>query len=308
MAAERPPIETKLIDGRAIAAQVQAELKVKVEELVAGGAPVPRLVVVIVGDRKDSRSYVKMKVKTAAEVGIASELVELAESATEAELLATVDRLNADASVTSILVQLPLPSHMNEARVLDAISLEKDVDGFHPQNIGSLAMRGRNPLAVACTPKGCIELLRRSGVTIEGKHAVVLGRSNIVGIPAALCLLRENATVTVCHSRTANLKEEVQKADILIAAVGHAELVRGDWLRPGVVVIDVAMNTLDDPSKKAGFRFVGDVSFAEAQGVASLITPVPGGVGPMTVAMLMSNTYEAAVRARASALAGSTTA
>lgn len=241
-----------------------------------------------------------MKIKAAAEVGIASELIELGEDTSEATLVERVSQLNNDARVTSILVQLPLPEHMNEHRVLDSISLEKDVDGFHPMNIGQLAMRGREPLAIACTPKGCIELLRRSGVEIAGKHAVVLGRSNIVGVPAALCLLRENATVTICHSRTASLKEEVQRADILIAAVGRAELVRGDWLKPGVVVVDVGMNSLADASKKAGFRFVGDVCFAEAQGIASMITPVPGGVGPMTVAMLMTNTFEAAVRAASS--------
>lgn len=185
------------------------------------------------------------------------------------------------------MIQLPLPSHINEEAVLTEISIEKDVDGFHPLNIGKLAMKGRKPIFVACTPKGCIELLDRSGVTIEGKHAVVLGRSNIVGIPVSLLLLERNATLTICHSRTPNLPEVVKTADILIAAVGQTELVKGDWLKPGCVVIDVGMNSKPDATDKRGYKLVGDCDFNECKEVASKITPVPGGVGPMTIAMLL---------------------
>jgi 5,10-methylene-tetrahydrofolate dehydrogenase/methenyl tetrahydrofolate cyclohydrolase len=194
-------------------------------------------------------------------------------------------------------VQLPLPDHIDDEEVLGAISLEKDVDGFHPLNIGRLSMKRREPLFVPCTPRGCIELLDRSGVVIEGRHAVVLGRSNIVGLPVAMLLLHRNATLTICHSRTANLAAVVRGADILIAAVGRAEMVRGDWLKPGVVVIDVGVNAVDDATAEKGYRLVGDVAFDEAVEVAAAITPVPGGVGPMTIAMLLRNTTDSAKRA-----------
>ena len=213
------------------------------------------------------------------------------------QVLDVVARYNADPDVHGVLVQLPMPGHVNEERVLGAISLEKDVDGFHPINIGRLAMRGRDPLFVPCTPKGCIELLERSGVAIKGKRAVVIGRSNIVGMPAAMLLQRRDATVTVVHSRTPNPEELVRQADIVIAAVGVAEFVKGDWLKPGCAVIDVGINPVPDASKKTGYRLVGDVAYAEALPVAGAITPVPGGVGPMTIAMLLSNTCEGAARA-----------
>ncbi len=195
-----------------------------------------------------------------------------------------------------ILVQLPLPAHIDEEATLAAVSIDKDIDGFHPINIGRLSMKRREPQFVPCTPKGCIELLNRTGVTIEGKQAVVLGRSNIVGLPVAMLLLHRNATVTICHSRTKNLAEVVRGADILVAAVGRAEMVKGDWLKPGAVVIDVGVNAVDDPSAKKGYRLVGDVAFDEAVAVASKITPVPGGVGPMTIAMLLRNTLDGARR------------
>lgn len=194
--------------------------------------------------------------------------------------------------VDGILVQLPLPKHIDEQTVLDAISIDKDVDGFHPMNIGSLAMRGRDPLYVSCTPKGCIELLKRSGVDPKGKTAVVVGRSNIVGLPAALLLQNADATVTMVHSRTPNAEEVVRAADIVVAACGRAEMVKGSWIKPGAVVIDVGINAVDDPTAKRGYRLVGDVEFAAAAENASLITPVPGGVGPMTIAMLLQNTLE----------------
>jgi 5,10-methylene-tetrahydrofolate dehydrogenase/methenyl tetrahydrofolate cyclohydrolase len=212
-------------------------------------------------------------------------------------LLGIVRDLNANPDVHGILVQLPLPDHIAEDEILGAIDLEKDVDGFHPINIGRLSMKRREPLFVPCTPKGCIELLDRTGVKIEGKHAVVLGRSNIVGLPVAMLLLHRNATVTICHSYTKDLPSRVANADILIAAVGRAEMVRGDWIKPGAVVIDVGMNAVDDPTSEKGYRLVGDVKFDEAVQVASAITPVPGGVGPMTIAMLLRNTVDSAKRA-----------
>jgi 5,10-methylene-tetrahydrofolate dehydrogenase/methenyl tetrahydrofolate cyclohydrolase len=205
-----------------------------------------------------------------------------------------VKRLNADPKVSGILVQLPMPAHIDEERVLALINLEKDVDGFSPINIGRLAQKGREPLFVPCTPYGCIYLLEQAGVKIEGANAVVLGRSNIVGMPAALLLIGKNATVTVCHSRTRDLPGIIRQADILIAAIGKTEMVRGDWIRPGAAVIDVGINPVPDATKKSGQRLVGDVNFNEAKEVAGYITPVPGGVGPMTIAMLMKNTLRAA--------------
>ncbi len=201
--------------------------------------------------------------------------------------------LNANPAVNGILVQLPLPKHLDEEAILGAISLEKDVDGFHPINIGRLVMKGRKPLFIPCTPKGCMVLLERSGVKLEGANAVVLGRSNIVGMPVAALLLHANATVTTCHSRSKDLRAICSEADVLVAAVGRAGMVRGDWIKPGAVVIDVGVNRVDDASKKSGYRLVGDVNFDEAVEVAGMITPVPGGVGPMTIAMLLQNTLDA---------------
>lgn len=201
---------------------------------------------------------------------------------------------NADPRVHGILVQLPLPKHIDETTILDAIDLEKDVDGFHPASIGSIAMRGRSPRYVSCTPKGCIALLDRSGVQISGKRAVVVGRSNIVGLPAALLLISRDATVTVVHSRTPDPESIVKDADIVIAAAGQAEMVKGSWIKPGAAVIDVGTNPVPDATKKRGYRLVGDVAFDEVSAVAGHITPVPGGVGPMTITMLLQNTLEGA--------------
>ena len=210
------------------------------------------------------------------------------------ELERIIKSLNDDTTVHGILVQLPLPSQLNEERVLQLISVEKDVDGFSPINIGRLAQRGREPLFVPCTPNGCMYLLDHAGVSIEGANAVVLGRSNIVGMPAALLLMSRNATVTVCHSRTKDLPGIARAADILIVAIGKAEFVRGEWIKPGAAVIDVGINSKPDATRKSGYRLVGDVNFDEAKEVAGFITPVPGGVGPMTIAMLMRNTLRAA--------------
>ncbi len=285
----------KLIDGKAIAADIRAEVAAGVADLRGRGI-VPGLATVLVGDDPASHKYVGMKRKMCAEVGIESHHNELPASASEAEVLALVQRLADDPAVHGILVQLPLPKHIDERRVLDAVPLAKDVDGFHPLNIGALAMKGREPDFVPCTPNGVIELLVRSGTQIAGANAVVLGRSNIVGMPVALLLIDRNATVTVCHSRTRDVADVCRSADILVAAIGRAHFVKGDWIRPGATVIDVGTNVIDDPAKPGGKRLVGDVDFDAAREVAGALTPVPGGVGPMTIAMLLANTLRAAAR------------
>jgi len=287
-------MSARLIDGTAIAATIRGEIAAEVEAMKAQYGKVPGLATVLVGERKDSQTYVRMKKKACAEVGITSFGNDLPADVSQEELLKVVRDLNANPEVNGILVQLPLPDHIEDEEVLGAIDLEKDVDGFHPINIGRLSMKRRDPLFVPCTPKGCIELLDRSGIEIEGKQAVVLGRSNIVGLPVAMLLLHRNATLTICHSRTKDLPGVVRRADILIAAVGRAEMVRGDWVKPGVAVIDVGINAVDDPTRERGYRLVGDVAFDEVKEVASAITPVPGGVGPMTIAMLLRNTTDSA--------------
>ncbi len=287
----------QLIDGKAIAKEIQEELTREVAELKEKHGIVPGLATVLVGDNPASQTYVRMKQKRCAEVGIRSVGHELPGDATQEEVEALVRKLNADPSIHGILVQLPLPRHLNEEAVLNAISIEKDVDGFHPINIGRLAMKGRQALFAPCTPAGIIELIDRTGITIEGKEAVVLGRSNIVGLPVSMLLLKRNATITICHSRTHDLPAVTRRADILVAAVGRPLMVKADWVKPGAVVIDVGINRVDDPTRKRGYRLVGDVDFEEVKEVAGWITPVPGGVGPMTIAMLLKNTVTAAKRA-----------
>jgi len=279
----------QLIDGKAIAQKVRDEVKEKAAARAAAGKSQPGLATVLVGERVDSAAYVGMKQKACAELGMTSFHHPVPEDVSQEDLENLIKELNADPKVHGILVQLPLPDHLDEERVLQLISIEKDVDGFSPLNIGRLAQKGREPLFVPCTPYGCIYLLKEVGVEISGANAVVLGRSNIVGMPAALLLVKENATVTVCHSRTKNLADVVRQADILIAAIGRTEMVQGDWIKPGAAVIDVGMNSKPDATKKKGYRLVGDVNFDEAKEVAGYITPVPGGVGPMTIAMLMAN-------------------
>ena len=283
-----------IIDGKLIAEQVRGEVAEEVTKLVAGGMPRPGLATVLVGDNPASHVYVKSKRKSCEELGIESYGFELPATATQEELDKLLVKLNADPKVNGILVQLPLPGHLDEERALSLISIDKDVDGFHPVNVGRLAMKRRDPIFVPCTPAGCIVLLQRSGCKLEGKRAVVLGRSNIVGMPAALLLVRENATVTICHSKTQNLPDVVREADVLIAAIGRARFVKGSWIKPGAYVIDVGINQIEDATKKSGHRLVGDVDFDEAKEVAGAITPVPGGVGPMTIAMLMRNVVRAA--------------
>ncbi|XP_057776578.1 bifunctional protein FolD 2-like isoform X1 [Salvia miltiorrhiza] len=285
-----------IIDGKAVAQTIRSEIAAEVRRLSETYGKVPGLAVVIVGQRKDSQSYVNMKRKACAEVGIKSIDLDLPENVSETELISKVHELNVNPDVHGILVQLPLPKHINEEKILTEISLGKDVDGFHPLNIGKLAMKDRDPLFVPCTPKGCIELLTRHGITIKGKNAVVVGRSNIVGLPVSLLLLKEDATVTIVHSRTKEPESIVRNADIIIAAAGQAAMIKGSWIKPGAAVIDVGTNAVDDPSKKSGYRLVGDVDFQEACKTAGCITPVPGGVGPMTVAMLLKNTLDGAKR------------
>jgi len=286
-----------VIDGKAIAAELRKEVAKGVEQLVATGAAPPGLATVLVGENPASQTYVRMKRKACAEVGIESFGYELPIDTSQEDVEKVVRELNADPKVHGILVQLPLPAGLDEEAVLKAISIEKDVDGFHPLNIGRLAQKGRDPLFVPCTPAGCIVLLKKAGAQLEGARAVVVGRSNIVGMPAALLLVKENATVTICHSRTRDLPSVCREADVLIAAIGRPEMIRGDWIKPGAYVIDVGVNRVDDPSRKRGYRLVGDVAFEEAVEVAGAITPVPGGVGPMTIAGLLRNTLHSAQRA-----------
>lgn len=286
----------KLLDGKAMSLLIQEEIKAETETLWEQCSLKPGLGVVLVGNRPDSATYVRMKARAAEKLGFSFFLKSYPEDISEEELKKEVTLLNEDEAVHGIIVQLPLPQHINERAVTSLVSLAKDVDGFHAHNIGSLALKGVEPLFVPCTPRGVMELLERSGVEVAGKRAVVLGRSNIVGVPMALLLLHANATVTVCHSRTADVEDIVRQADIVVAAIGKAEYVRGEWLKEGAVVVDVGMNRVDDASRKSGSRLTGDVHFPSAAAVASKITPVPGGVGPLTVAMLLKNTLDAAKR------------
>jgi methylenetetrahydrofolate dehydrogenase (NADP+)/methenyltetrahydrofolate cyclohydrolase len=345
----------QLIDGEAVAAAVHDEIKAEVEKLKVEYGITPGLATVLVGENPASQAYVRSKQKRCGEVGIESFGHHLPEDASQEEVEGLVAELNADPAVHGILVQLPLPKHLDEERVLRAVGLDKDVDGFHPINIGRLAMKGRRPMFVPCTPAGCIELLDRYGIDIEGKEAVVLGRSNIVGLPVSMLLLHRNATLTICHSRTQDLPATCRRADILIAAVGRPEMVKGDWVKPGAAVIDVGINRVwvdhpadrewictasgecfvahrKDESEKGGrrkigvycathdkiylkdqvpddvegcemiplyrkYKLVGDVDFEDVKKVAGYLTPVPGGVGPMTIVMLLRNTLASAKRA-----------
>lgn len=286
----------KIIDGKAIAAELREDVAKGVKELIAAGGTQPGLATVLVGDNPASHTYVRMKRKASAKAGIESFHHELPDDASQEEVEKLVQMLNEDSKVHGILVQLPLPAGLDDEKILRTISIEKDVDGFHPVNIGRLAQKGREPLFVPCTPAGCMILLEKAGAQIEGANAVVVGRSNIVGMPAALLLVKANATTTICHSRTKDLPAVCRGADILIAAIGRAEMIRGDWIKPGAYVIDVGMNRVDDPSRERGYRLTGDVAFDEAMEVAAAITPVPGGVGPMTIAGLLANTLRSAQR------------
>ncbi|MFO7311880.1 MAG: bifunctional methylenetetrahydrofolate dehydrogenase/methenyltetrahydrofolate cyclohydrolase FolD [Bacillota bacterium] len=275
-----------IIDGKAIAAEVRRQVAQDVADLTAALGFPPGLAVIRVGEDPASKVYVSNKRKAAAQVGVRSWEYALPEETPREELLDLIDRLNRDREVHGILVQLPLPSHLDETEIINAVAPEKDVDGFHPLNVGRLWSGA--PGLVPCTPAGIMELIRRTGVDPKGRRAVVIGRSNIVGKPVAALLLAAHATVTICHSRTADLPAVCREGDILVAAVGRPHLVQGDWIKPGAVVIDVGINRLPDGS------LTGDVNFAAAREVAGWLTPVPGGVGPMTIAMLLANTVKAA--------------
>jgi len=285
-------VTARLIDGRAAAAELRAQVAVEVARFHAVRGRVPGLATVLVGEDPASAVYVRSKGKATIEAGMQSFEHKLAADTSEAELLMLVDRLNADPAVDGILVQLPLPPHIDAAKVITSIDPDKDVDGFHPVNAGRLAIG--LPGFVPCTPLGCLKLLRTELGDLSGKNAVVIGRSNIVGKPMALLLLGESCTVTIAHSRSRDLPAVVRQADIVVAAVGRPEMVKGDWLEPGAAVIDVGINRV--PTDDGKSRLVGDVDFASASEVAGAITPVPGGVGPMTIACLIRNTFVSAAR------------
>ncbi len=275
----------RIIDGKAIAQEVRAEWRTRADALKARGIT-PGLAVIIVGEDPASKVYVANKVKACAELGLHSEHIALPADTSEADLLARIDALNKDPKIHGLLVQLPVPKHIDSNKVLLAIDPAKDVDGFHPVNVGALATG--NMRFAPCTPYGCLKLLEKSGVSIEGKHAVVVGRSNIVGKPMALLLLQNNATVTICTSKTQDLAKHTRDADILVVATGRAKMIKGDMIKPGAAVIDVGMN------RDENGKLCGDVDFESAKEVAGYITPVPGGVGPMTITMLVANTVQSA--------------
>ena len=284
-----------IIDGKAVAAEVKADVAKKVSELKEKGI-IPCLAVILVGNNPASVSYVTGKRKALAEAGMADKSMELPESTTEEELLKLIAELNADDTVHGILVQLPLPKHINEEKVTNAIDPKKDVDGFHPVNVGNLVTGGKGFLP--CTPHGVLVLLKKAGIETNGKRAVVIGRSNIVGKPMTLLLSRRecNATVTMCHTGTKDLASITREADIIVVCTGHPHTLTADMIKEGAAVIDVGVNRIPDASKKSGFRLVGDADFDTVKEKASFITPVPGGVGPMTIAMLIYNTLESAER------------
>jgi 5,10-methylene-tetrahydrofolate dehydrogenase/methenyl tetrahydrofolate cyclohydrolase len=250
------------------------------------------LAVIIIGERKDSCVYVRKKIEACGRVGIKSYKIELKQTATNEMVCKEIEELNKNDNIHGILIQLPIPNHLNEEKILRKINYLKDVDGFHANNIGYLAMERREPLFIPCTPLGCFELLKEYNIEIEGKEVVVIGKSNIVGLPMALIMMKEMATVTVCHIKTKNIEEHTKRADILIVGVGKGHMVKKDWVKGGVVVIDIGINVLKDETRRRGYRLIGDVDYENVKEVASYITPVPGGVGPMTVSMLIKNTLK----------------
>ena len=285
-----------LLDGKATSAEIKAEIAQEVAQRLREGKPAPHLVAILVGHDGGSETYVASKIKTCSELGFRSTLIRFEEDVTETRLLETIEKLNHDDDVHGFIVQLPLPKHINEQRIIEAVDPRKDVDGFHPINVGRMSIG--LPCFVSATPQGIIELLKRYKVDTRGKHCVVLGRSNIVGKPMAQLLLHKgnpgDCTVTVCHSRTPNIKELCLEADIIVAALGVPEFLKADMVRSGAVIVDVGTTRVPDASKKSGFRLSGDVAFDEVAPKASYITPVPGGVGPMTIVSLMLNTLQAA--------------
>ena len=284
----------QLIDGKATAAQIKAEIAAEVQQIMAAGGKQPHLAAVLVGHDGGSETYVKNKVLACEACGFKSTLIRFEDNVSEDELLACVDKLNNDADVDGFIVQLPLPKHIDEQKIIEAIDCRKDVDGFHPVNVGRMAIG--LPCFISATPLGIITLLQRYGVETSGKKCVILGRSNIVGKPMAQLMMQKqygDATVTVCHSRSTTLKEECRQADIIIAAIGKPDFVTADMVKPGAVIIDVGTTRVPDATRKSGYRLNGDVKFDEVAPLCSMITPVPGGVGPMTICSLMKNTLAA---------------
>lgn len=277
-----------LLDGKSLSNKISSELRTR----LSFHETKPGLAVIIVGDRKDSETYVRMKRIAAQNIGIDFRMYKHSDNISENDLLNEISLLNNDNNIDGIIVQLPLPQHIDKRKIISSISIHKDVDGFHGLNIGNLALEGHEPLFSPCTPRGVMELLRAYNVELKGKHVVVLGKSNIVGLPMSLMMLNENATVTVCNQSTQNEEQITRMADVLVSAVGKPHLVKEDWVKDGVVVVDIGINAILDTSKKLGYRIVGDVDFDGVSKKASMITPVPGGVGPMTVAMLMKAVVE----------------
>lgn len=290
-----------IIDGKKVSTDLKEELKSKVQELKEKINKVPGLTVIIVGEDPASQVYVRNKAKSCKETGMNSTVIELPAETSQAELLDTIERLNQDRDVHGILVQQPLPSHIEEYAVTMAIDPTKDVDGFHPENVGQMVLGNLDKCYISCTPYGILELLKRYEIETRGKHCVVVGRSNIVGKPMANLMLQKlketNCTVTVCHSATQDMPSLTRQADILIAAIGRANFITKDMVKPGAVVIDVGINRVEDASKKSGYRLAGDVDYQNVAELSSAITPVPGGVGPMTIAMLLKNTLQSFMRA-----------
>ena len=282
-----------ILDGKKLSETLKLEIAEEVKKLTESSHFPPGLAVIIVGNNPASKTYVSSKKKACAATGIYSIEIALDESISQEKLIEEINKLNNDEKINGILLQLPLPKHLDEHAALEAIKPEKDVDGFHPINVGKLYI-GLDTF-VPCTPKGIMELLKRYEVSIAGKNAVVIGRSNIVGKPIAALLMKENATVTIAHSKTQNLPELVKTADIVVAAIGKPNFVKGEWIKEGAVVVDVGINSVDDPTSPKGYKLVGDVEYEDASKRASYITPVPGGVGPMTIAMLLSNTLKASL-------------
>jgi len=287
-------LTAQIINGRDVASRIQDGIREEVTAFKEKHGFVPGLAVLLVGEDPASAMYVRMKGRRCESVGMNSYTNTLPADSTQGEVIAAVRAFNDDPAVHGILIQLPLPDHIDEEAVLKEVSLAKDVDGFHPVNIGALAMKGRTPTFTPATPTGCMTLIAETGVDVSGKKAVVLGRSNIVGMPMSLMLNNANATVTIVHSRTQNPAEIIKSADILIAAIGKPEYVQADWIKPGAVVIDVGTNQVDDPESERGYKWVGDVDFEGGKEVAGAITIVPGGVGPLTIASLIQNTMKAA--------------
>lgn len=278
-----------ILNCKGLAKKIQDQVK----ESITSNGYTPGLAVIIIGDRPDSILYVNKKKEMCEKVGIKSKIVQLSSTVSQENVLAMITAFNDDPEVHGILIQLPLPEHLNEEKILHRVKLEKDVDGFHATNMGFLAMEKRVPKFIPCTPKGCMTLLKEENIELQGKHVVVVGKSNVVGLPVSLLMMKENATVTVCNVHTQNLKDLTKQADILVSCCGQAEMIKGEDLKEGVVVIDIGINYKPDSSKKSGRKLVGDVHFESAQKVASKITPVPGGMGVITVATLMENTLTA---------------